>query len=200
VEVKMKNFKKALLAFAMLFVVVLSTACSSKDATSTKTFVLDKNGLKTTVVYTYIEKEDKVIKQVTTNEGLYANLNRSKEDIQKILDSIAAKYQGIDGIKQSIDYQEDKFVETLEVDYENLDYEKESFDLVLSRNLTWTLTDAKKAYAEWFRVLKPGGILLNFDANYGTHERGHSLQNRQVSADSPYGHLGITDALAKENT
>ena len=114
----MKNLKKALLAFAMLFVVVLSTACSSKDATSTKTFVLDKNGLKTTVVYTYIEKEDKVIKQVTTNEGLYANLNRSKEDIQKILDSIAAKYQGIDGIKQSIDYQEDK------VDYENLDYEK----------------------------------------------------------------------------
>ena len=120
----MKNLKKALLAFAMLFVVVLSTACSSKDATSTKTFVLDKNGLKTTVVYTYIEKEDKVIKQVTTNEGLYANLNRSKEDIQKILDSIAAKYQGIDGIKQSIDYQEDKFIETIEVDYENLDYEK----------------------------------------------------------------------------
>ena len=65
-----------------------------------------------------------MIKQVTTNEGLYANLNRSKEDIQKILDSIAAKYQGIDGIKQSIDYQEDKFIETIEVDYENLDYEK----------------------------------------------------------------------------
>ena len=120
----MKNLKKVLLAFAMLFVVVLSTACSSNDATSTKTFVLDKNGLKTTVVYTYIEKEDKVIKQVTTNEGLYANLNRSKEDTQKILDSIAEKYQGIDGIKQSIDYQEDKFIETIEVDYENLDYEK----------------------------------------------------------------------------
>ena len=86
------------------------------------------------------------------------------------------------------------------MDAQNLDYEKEIFDLVLSRNLTWTLTDAKQAYAEWFRVLKPGGILLNFDANYGTHERGHSLQNRQVSPDSPYGHLGITDALAKENT
>jgi len=120
----MKNLKKALLAFAMLFVVVLSTACSSKDATSTKTFVLDKNGLKTTVVYTYIEKEDKVIKQVTTNEGLYANLNRSKEDIQKILDSIAAKYQGITGLKESIEYQDDKFIETLEVDYENIDFEK----------------------------------------------------------------------------
>ena len=29
------------------------------------------------------------------------------------------------------------------------------------------LPDAQKAYKEWMRVLKPGGVLLNFDANYG---------------------------------
>ena len=120
----MKNIKRIVLTFAMLFFVVLATACSNSRETATKTYALEDSGLKTTQVFTYIEKEDKVIKQVTTNEGLYANLNRSKEDIQKILDSIATKYQGIDGIKQSIDYQEDKFVETIEVDYENLDYEK----------------------------------------------------------------------------
>ena len=120
----MKNIKRIVLTFAMLFFVVLATACSNNRETAKKTFTLEDSGLKTTQVFTYIEKEDKVIKQVTTNEGLYANLNRSKEDIQKILDSIAAKYQGIDGIKQSIDYQEDKFIETIEVDYENLDYEK----------------------------------------------------------------------------
>ena len=39
--------------------------------------------------------------------------------------------------------------------------------MVISRNLTWTLPDAAQAYREWFRVLKKGGILLNFDANYG---------------------------------
>ena len=120
----MKNIKRIVLSFTMIFFVVLATACSNSSETATKTFTLEDSGLKTTQVFTYIEKEDKVIKQVTTNEGLYANLNRSKEDIQKILDSIAAKYQGIDGIKQSIDYQEDKFIETIEVDYENLDYEK----------------------------------------------------------------------------
>lgn len=38
---------------------------------------------------------------------------------------------------------------------------------MISRNLTWTLPDAQKAYKEWMRVLKPGGVLLNFDANYG---------------------------------
>lgn len=42
-----------------------------------------------------------------------------------------------------------------------------SFDVVVSRNLTWTLPDPEQAYREWLRVLKPGGLLLNFDANYG---------------------------------
>ena len=122
----MKNFKKALLAFAMLFVVVLSTACSSKDATSTKTFVLDKNGLKTTVVYTYIEKEDKIIKQETISEGTYAEFQpgKTKEEIKEMIEPIAKKFEGIKGLKYSIDYKDDSFVETIEIDYENLDYEK----------------------------------------------------------------------------
>lgn len=39
--------------------------------------------------------------------------------------------------------------------------------MVISRNLTWTLPHVQHAYQEWIRVLKKGGILLNFDANYG---------------------------------
>ena len=42
-----------------------------------------------------------------------------------------------------------------------------SFDMIISRNLTWTLPHVRHAYREWIRVLKKGGILLNFDANYG---------------------------------
>ena len=41
-----------------------------------------------------------------------------------------------------------------------------SFDVVISRNLTWNLPHPDRAYAEWVRVLKPGGLLLNFDANW----------------------------------
>lgn len=53
----MKKIRNVLLSMAMIFIVVLSTACSSKEAaTATKTYVLEKNGLKTTIVYTYIEK------------------------------------------------------------------------------------------------------------------------------------------------
>ena len=49
---------------------------------------------------------------------------------------------------------------------EALTYADNRFDVVISRNLTWNLPHPDKAYAEWVRVLKPGGLLLNFDANW----------------------------------
>ena len=48
-----------------------------------------------------------------------------------------------------------------------LDFDDETFDAVVTRNLTWTLPDVKAAYREWFRVLKVGGVLMNFDSDYG---------------------------------
>ena len=48
-----------------------------------------------------------------------------------------------------------------------LDFDDETFDVVISRNLTWTLPDVVQAYREWRRVLKTGGVLMNFDSNYG---------------------------------
>ena len=86
-----------------------------------------------------------------------------------------------------------------EMDAQNLAYPDGTFDVVISRNLTWTLPDPQRAYASWFRVLKPGGVLLNFDAEYAAHVRSHSVQNRKVAPDSPYGHVGMTDALQQEN-
>ena len=48
------------------------------------------------------------------------------------------------------------------MDAEHLSFQDESFDVVISRNLTWTLPEAAQAYKEWTRVLKPGGLLLKF--------------------------------------
>lgn len=48
-----------------------------------------------------------------------------------------------------------------------LEFGDETFDAVLTRNLTWTLPDVRAAYREWTRVLRPGGVLVNFDADYG---------------------------------
>lgn len=52
------------------------------------------------------------------------------------------------------------------MDAQDLKFEDNTFDVVISRNLTWNLKDPKGAYREWHRVLKPGGKLLNFDANW----------------------------------
>lgn len=48
-----------------------------------------------------------------------------------------------------------------------LEFDDETFDAVVTRNLTWTLPDVKAAYREWYRVLKIGGVLMNFDSDYG---------------------------------
>ena len=54
----------------------------------------------------------------------------------------------------------------MEMNAEALDFADGNFDVVLCRNLTWNLPHPDKAYSEWSRVLKPGGLLLNFDANW----------------------------------
>ena len=56
-----------------------------------------------------------------------------------------------------------------QMDAQNLTFESETFDVVVSRNLTWNLEKPEKAYGEWIRVLKKGGILLNYDANWYHH-------------------------------
>ena len=57
-------------------------------------------------------------------------------------------------------------IQFVEMNAEALELADESFDAVISRNLTWNLPHPDRAYREWARVLKPGGLLLNFDANW----------------------------------
>ena len=55
------------------------------------------------------------------------------------------------------------------MDAEKLTFADNTFDAVIARNVTWNLPHPDKAYAEWVRVLKPGGVLLNSDAEYAKH-------------------------------
>ena len=76
---------------------------------------------------------------------------------------------------------------------EKPDFPDETFDVIVSRNLTWTLPDAAGAYKEWIRVLKSGGILINADANYGA-------DNFTDTSGLPanHAHHAVGDAMMQE--
>lgn len=53
-----------------------------------------------------------------------------------------------------------------QMDAQALDFPDASFDVIVTRNLTWNLPDPLRAYRDWLRVLRPGGAMLVFDANW----------------------------------
>lgn len=48
-------------------------------------------------------------------------------------------------------------------DAERLKFDDNTFDVVVSRNLLWTLPNPEQALKEWHRVMKPGGTLVVSD-------------------------------------
>lgn len=51
-------------------------------------------------------------------------------------------------------------------DASHTDFPNESFDLIVMRNVTWLMQDPLAAFKEWHRILRPGGRLVFFDANW----------------------------------
>ncbi len=58
-----------------------------------------------------------------------------------------------------------------EIDFQKMEADQlllpdESIDVIVTRNLTWNLGNPEGTYREWKRVLKKGGMILNYDANW----------------------------------
>ena len=89
-----------------------------------------------------------------------------------ILSQLGHRVTGLDGSDGMLNHAANKAVAHgtrplfLKGDCHNLPFADQSFDLVISRNVTHALRDNKQVYAEWKRVLRPGGVLLIFDANW----------------------------------
>ncbi len=62
-------------------------------------------------------------------------------------------------------------------DAESLPFADESFDVIISRHLLWTIPDPKRAIIEWKRVLKPNGKLVIIDGDW-SHNRKNSIGRR----------------------
>lgn len=57
----------------------------------------------------------------------------------------------------------------LQMDVNHLDFEDNSFDAVVCRNVTWTLEYPENVYKALHRILKKNGMLLIYDANWHRH-------------------------------
>ena len=54
----------------------------------------------------------------------------------------------------------------LQMNADRLYFESNTFDLILSRNVTWTIPDMEECYREWRRALAPDGRIIVFDSNF----------------------------------
>ncbi|MBC1376029.1 YehR family lipoprotein [Listeria sp. FSL L7-0091] len=116
----MKMLKKGTAVLFVMIMAVMLVACGDKE--ETKTYTISQNGVDSKLTYTY--KGDKVTKQTAENTMLYTSLGvTSKEDAEKVLKATSEKFQGIEGLKESIEYKDDKAIETLEVDYTKISSE-----------------------------------------------------------------------------
>ena len=71
--------------------------------------------------------------------------------------------------------KEHSSIQLMQMDAQKLEIESESFDIIVSRNVTWNLEKPQQAYSEWLRVLKPNGRLFIFDANWYAFHQNESL-------------------------
>lgn len=87
---------------------------------------------------------------------------------------------------------------------EKLSFASHSFDAIVTRNVTWNLPHPQTAYQEWQRVLKPGGLLLNFDANWyrylydETARQGYLADRKEIQRNGVANETDGTDIPAME--
>lgn len=80
--------------------------------------------------------------------------------------------------------------EFLVMDAEQPNFPPHRFDAIVTRNLTWTLPHLPRAYEAWHTLLKPGGVLVNFDGDYC----------REAPYDAPahHAHQGMGEGILAE--
>jgi ubiquinone/menaquinone biosynthesis C-methylase UbiE len=94
--------------------------------------------------------------------------------ISHLMDDLGYAVTGLDWAEPMLDRSKSKAKERgrrirfVLGDAENTLEPDASFDVVVTRHLVWTLVDPIAAFAEWFRVLKPGGSLLVIDGDFVT--------------------------------
>jgi len=89
-------------------------------------------------------------------------------------------------------------VSLMKSDVQKINQPGENFDLIVSRNLVWTLTNPLAAYKEWHRLLKPEGRVLVFDANWYLRLTNSELQKQYEHCRRTAREKGFADQVSEE--
>lgn len=119
--ISMNIIKKAGIA---LLGIMLFVGCGSKEL-KTQVYEMNNNDIYMNVTLYY--QDDVVKKQVSKTEIPYSSSlygGASKEEIKEAVDNALKNSEGLEGLTDTVDYLEDKLVETIELDYEKIDFDK----------------------------------------------------------------------------
>ena len=108
-------------------------------------------------------------------------------EISRVLTGLGAEVAGLDFSETMLALARDKLRvrswTAVQADAEAMaPLADDRYNFAVTRHLAWTLTDPLAAYAEWHRVLRPGGRLLVVDGNFRA-ERGALTRLRRWLAD-----------------
>ena len=85
------------------------------------------------------------------------------------------------------------------MDAENPTFAPGSFDAIVTRNLTTFLPNLPEAYKKWHGLLRAGGVLVNFDADYYFDRSDAPLPenhaHKELTADQNAAYAHISDAM-----
>ncbi len=114
-----------------------------------------------------------IVKHLGPGEGRRAlDLASGTGVISHLMDDLGFKVTGLDWAEPMLERARAKAnsrgrtISFHMADVENTMEPDRAYDVIVTRHLVWTLVDPEKAFAEWIRVLKPGGTLLIVDGDF----------------------------------
>ena len=117
---------------------------------------------------------EKIVRQYLTDTAKVLDYDTGGGEFLLSLNHPFARTAATEGFEPNVRLCQEKLL-PLGIDFKEcntpsrIPYDNETFDMIICRNITWTLDDPQKAYKEWLRVLKKGGRLLVSDACWYLH-------------------------------
>lgn len=145
------------------------------------------------LIYTRIDKNKNLkVLDIGTGPGMFAvlmgrNPNYEVFAVDSSEGMLAQATQNAEKFGAKVYFQ---FADALQLPFEN-----ETFDVIVTRNVTWNLQHPKETYQEWMRVLKKGGKIINFDSNWYLRLYNEELQEDYSKSTDEDFHEEIPDGM-----